>query len=373
MRILALDTTQAACSVAVYDSACGCILASEFEPMQRGHAEALPAMIQRVMKTAELDFSGIDRLAVTNGPGTFSGVRIGLAAARGLALALDLPLAAAGSLETVAAGVRCDKDTPVLAAFDARRGEIYAQSFSGGKAVSDPQLIKLEDAGQLAGSAKTLVAGTASEMLAERFDNLEPSGAEPLPDACNTARLAAGRKAGSAPVAPVYLRRPDAKPQTPLLATALQQIRLRTASAADAAMLAQIHSASFPQGWGASDLAALLNMPGSIALVANAGGNNGPAGFVLARKTVDEAEIITMAVLPGLRRRGIATALLGALFAKLSTTGETLRLFLEVGENNFSARQLYDAQGFVSCGVRKNYYTGNDGQPENALIMVRAL
>jgi tRNA threonylcarbamoyladenosine biosynthesis protein TsaB len=91
MRVLAIDTALAACSAAVLDTEYGGILASESVPMVRGHAEALLPMLKRVMDKAELKFPDIDRIAVTTGPGSFTGLRVGIAAARGLALAAAKP------------------------------------------------------------------------------------------------------------------------------------------------------------------------------------------------------------------------------------------------------------------------------------------
>ena len=87
MRVLALDTALDACAAAVLDTEGRDLLASETQPMSRGHAEALMPMVARVMDAARLEFSDIDRIAVTVGPGSFTGVRVGIAAARGIALA----------------------------------------------------------------------------------------------------------------------------------------------------------------------------------------------------------------------------------------------------------------------------------------------
>src|SRR6202040_1588458 len=87
MRVLALDTALDACAAAVLDTERRDLPASETQPMSRGHAEALMPMVARVMDAARLEFSDIDRIAVTIGPGSFTGVRVGIAAARGIALA----------------------------------------------------------------------------------------------------------------------------------------------------------------------------------------------------------------------------------------------------------------------------------------------
>ena len=91
MRVLAIDTALAACSAAVLDTVYGGVIASESLPMVRGQAEALIPLIARVMQRAELGFADIDRVAVTTGPGSFTGLRVGISAARGIALAADKP------------------------------------------------------------------------------------------------------------------------------------------------------------------------------------------------------------------------------------------------------------------------------------------
>ena len=106
MKILALDTAMAACSVAVIDTARILPLASAYVPMERGHAEALAPMVQQAMRDSGLQFAEIDRIAVTIGPGTFTGVRIGLAMARGLGLARAIPVI---GIDTLSAALPTDR------------------------------------------------------------------------------------------------------------------------------------------------------------------------------------------------------------------------------------------------------------------------
>ncbi len=126
MKLLALDTAMAACSVAVYDSQRACVLASAFASMERGHAEAIAPMVRDVMVEAGLEFRELDRIAVTIGPGTFTGVRIGLSMARGLGLALDRPVTGIDTLSAIAVN---EARAPLLVTADARRDEVYAALF----------------------------------------------------------------------------------------------------------------------------------------------------------------------------------------------------------------------------------------------------
>src|SRR5436190_2439327 len=102
MRVLAIDTALAACAAAVLESGRG-IVASESLPMVRGHAEALIPLIARVMKQSDMAFRDLQRIAVTTGPGSFTGVRVGLAAARGFAVATGVPVVGISTLSVYAA------------------------------------------------------------------------------------------------------------------------------------------------------------------------------------------------------------------------------------------------------------------------------
>src|SRR5262245_46955127 len=125
MKIFAVDTALGACSAAVI--ADGKVLARFFEAMERGHAEALAPMAAKTIQAAHLSLDDIDRLAVTTGPGTFTGQRVGLAFMRALALALDRPLAGV-TTTAVLAFEACQRLSArwAIGASDARRGEIYA-------------------------------------------------------------------------------------------------------------------------------------------------------------------------------------------------------------------------------------------------------
>src|SRR5919204_2428098 len=120
MRVLAIDTALEACSAAVLDPDGG-ITASESLAMTRGHAETLMPLIARVMNGARVEFAQLDRIAVTVGPGSFTGLRVGIAAARGIALAAGKPAIGLSTLSALAAPhVAARSDHVILAAIDAR-------------------------------------------------------------------------------------------------------------------------------------------------------------------------------------------------------------------------------------------------------------
>jgi len=141
MRVLAIDTALEACSAAVLDTERGGILASESLAMARGHAEALMPLVGRVMQQSTLKFLELDRIAVTVGPGSFTGLRVGVAAARGIAVAAGKPAVGLTTLAAYAAPyIAADDVTPLLAAIDARNEQVYMQLFGpGGRTIIHPK------------------------------------------------------------------------------------------------------------------------------------------------------------------------------------------------------------------------------------------
>lgn len=139
---------------------------------------------------------------------------------------------------------------------------------------------------------------------------------------------------------------------------------------------ASIHASSFPapweQRWDRAALAELLATPGAFGLMAQEGEDGAASGFVLTRVAADEAEIITLGVAPEARRRGIGTALLAAAAREARERG-AISLFLEVADDNFAARRLYEELGFVAVGKRRAYYARGTLPAAAALMMRRAL
>lgn len=206
MLVLGLDTCLNACSVAVLDGER--VLAHRSEAMARGHQERLAPMAQAVMAEAGVPFARLQRIGATVGPGSFTGLRVGVAFAKGLGSALSIPAVGVGSLEALAA----EASGLVAAAIDARRDQLYLQVFEDGEALMAPDVLPIGTAAaRLAelgmGRALTLV-GSGAPLLAEAA----PGAAVLTPEGCDArrvARLAATRPA--TPIRPLYLRAPDAK------------------------------------------------------------------------------------------------------------------------------------------------------------------
>jgi len=219
MRVLAIDTALAACSAAVLDTVYGGVIASESLPMVRGHAEALLPLIARVMQRAELGFADIDRVAVTTGPGSFTGLRVGISAARGIALAADRPALGVSTLSAYAAPhLADDKAVSVIAAIDARHEHVYLQVFGpGGRIAIAPRLAPLCEAVRAACDAPCRIIGSAAQSVADRLPKGAPAplrvDGRDAPDIDWVARMGAVLPEGQSPPKPQYLRAPDAQPQ----------------------------------------------------------------------------------------------------------------------------------------------------------------
>jgi tRNA threonylcarbamoyladenosine biosynthesis protein TsaB len=206
MIVLGLDTCLSTCSVAVLDGER--LLASAREVMARGHQERLAPMVREVMAKAGLGFDGLDRIAVTVGPGSFTGLRVGIAFAKGLAFALGKPTVGVGALEALAA----QASGLVFSAIDARRGQLYLQAFDEGAALMAPDAVSAEVAAariaELSQGRPFTLIGSGAALLADFAPEATVICAEGA-DACDVARLAAARASG--PLKPLYLRAPDAK------------------------------------------------------------------------------------------------------------------------------------------------------------------
>src|SRR6184192_965507 len=170
MLILAIDTALDACAAGVLDTDAGKLIAQESQPMKRGHAEALMPLIARVMKESGVAFNSLDRIAVTTGPGSFTGLRVGLSAARGIALAADKPVVGLTTLTAYAAPfVGENSEHPIISAVDARHDHVYFQVVSGdGSSLIKPKVAPIAEALEAARFGAPQLVVNAAKILAER-------------------------------------------------------------------------------------------------------------------------------------------------------------------------------------------------------------
>jgi tRNA threonylcarbamoyl adenosine modification protein YeaZ len=220
MILLAVDTALDACAAAVATFRDGAVeVVAETEVIGRGHAECLMRVVETVLARAGLGHGDLDGYAVSIGPGSFTGIRVGVAAVRGFALAAHRPAVAVGSLEALAEeGRRLAPGRPILATLDARKDEVYAQGFAAdgtplGGAFVAPAGVAAVRAAELGAS----LVGSGAPLVAAADPALAIVAATPFPAIDTIARLAVprlrGAVAGRDLPSPLYVRPPDAKPQ----------------------------------------------------------------------------------------------------------------------------------------------------------------
>jgi len=215
MRILAIDTALPAVSACVLDHDAEEPIAIESVAMERGHAEALLPLIERVMSKVEGGFASIDRVAVAVGPGSFTGIRIGLAAGQAIALACKAEIVGVSTLAALAAPLILEPfEGVVAAAIDARHGKVYVAAFGpDGRALLTPRRAGAHEALRALGDGPLLLIGSGAELLAKearaRGVAVKIVGEQASPDITYVARLGLAAQPATAPARPLYLKEPD--------------------------------------------------------------------------------------------------------------------------------------------------------------------
>lgn len=217
MTLLAIDCSASLCAACIYDDAEARELGRAVRDLGKGHAEHLIAVIDEALATAGKTLGDMGAIAVSTGPGSFTGIRVAVSAARGLALALGIPAIGVNVLEALAAEVRdrlggkavlsalasgADAATVQAAVYDEFGSERYA-----------PSIVTLHEAAKLASEAEAVLVGTGADRIAALARNLIVAGGNATADIGVYARVAAAKGVGSGKPSPLYLREPDAKPQ----------------------------------------------------------------------------------------------------------------------------------------------------------------
>jgi tRNA threonylcarbamoyl adenosine modification protein YeaZ len=219
LRVLAIDTALGACAACVVEAGTPAPLSRESIPMERGHAEALLPLIDRVVAAVEGGFKGLDRVAVTIGPGSYTGLRVGIAAARAIGLAAGVPVVGVSTLSALLASLMGGDPRHLLAAaIDARHGHVYLQVMApGGRIVVPPSHASIREAVRVLGSGPVRLTGSAAQEVATEAltQGIEAmvAGTPLAPEIALVARLGALADPAHALPKPLYLRGPDAKPQ----------------------------------------------------------------------------------------------------------------------------------------------------------------
>lgn len=376
MRILAFDCAGAQCAAAVRVGAE--IVAEAHIQSDRGHAQLLMPLLTQVAAEAGVALRDFDRFAVTTGPGSFTGIRVALAAARGLALGTDRPVVGISVFDVVAAdAARAGIPAPrLLVAVEARRAECFLQLFDPmGDPMGPPTMLAPEAVGTWLGPGPVAVAGDAARKIVAAVPEAIDMGAALRPVTPGTlARLAAERPLDGLAPKPFYLRAPDVVPAA-ARATAISKplLTLVPLTRAMSEVAAALHGTSdLPEHWTARSFADLLSMPGCEGRLAIDRATGDPAGLALWRVGADEAELLTICVPPGRQRRGIGRLLLAEALAVAGKQGAR-RMVLEVAVDNASAKALYRAFGFERRGLRPGYYRTKSGALDAEILALEAI
>jgi tRNA threonylcarbamoyladenosine biosynthesis protein TsaB len=220
VRILAIDTALGACAACVVDRDMAEPLAEESLAMERGHAEALLPLVDRVVSSLDGGFGGLGRVAVTVGPGSYTGLRVGIAAARAIGLAAGIPVVGVATLSALLAPLAAgpSDNRLIAAAIDARHGHVYFTAVAPGwRTVVAPCFTSVRDAARLIGSGPTTLTGSGAPLVAAEARAAGVpvilSSARLTPEIAWVARLGLIADPGQALPKPLYLRGPDARPQ----------------------------------------------------------------------------------------------------------------------------------------------------------------
>lgn len=408
MKVLAIDSSGLTATVALVEDSL--TIAEYTVNYKKTHSQTLLPMIDEMVKMTETDLQTIDAIAVAGGPGSFTGLRIGSATAKGLGLALDKPLIHVPTVDALAYQVYGCGDI-ICPIMDARRSQVYTGMYtfyrkeerkeekrgeqqeengaekSMGAKLTEPvfQVMKM----QMAISVEELVRRLNNYNRPVVFlgdgvpvyrDALSEGLKVPYsfaPSYMNRQRAAvvgalgiqyykAGKYETAAEHRPDYLRvsqaereRAEREKNTP--------VTVRAMKAEDAAAVAEMEHQIFSDAWSERGVLASAANPQTICLVAEKGGRQ--IGYLIAYMAADEAEIARIATVKEQRRKGVGAA----LFARLedSCQEHTLnRILLDVRKGNASARSFYAKQGFTEDGMRPQFY---ENPKEDAVLMSKTL
>lgn len=388
MRVLAIDSSGLTATVAVVDDTQ--TIAEYTINYKKTHSQTLLPMIDEMVRMAEVALEDIDAIAVAGGPGSFTGLRIGSATAKGLGLALDKPLIHVPTLDGLAYNVYGCEDI-ICPIMDARRNQVYTGIYTFSK-----------HAGMKAGAKKfepvfqvlKMQTAVSVEELIRRLNNynrpvvflgdgvpvyacaLEEGLKVPYsfaPSYMNRQRAAVigalgiryykvGKYETAAEHQPDYLRLSQAERE--------RAERERTQKACvslmkreDAAAVAELEYQSFSDCWSEKSILETLDNPQTICLTAEKSGKI--VGYLLAYTAAGEAEIVRIALSEELRRKGIGSMLFESL-KQICKEQNIEKIMLDVREQNSAARAFYKKCGFTVDGIRRGFY---ENPKEDAVLM----
>ena len=356
MLILSLDCAGSGCGVCVWRD--GEVLSEQTASMERGQDQRLMPMIMDVMKQAGVEFEQLDRIAVTNGPGSFTGIRIGLAAARGLGLASGKPVIGIDRF-SIFRDQHKRSNQNHLVIINSRRKELYCRYYPN---TGIPEIAAMmtpeEITAYVENEGEVIISGDVSSEMFKNYQHINT----PEHVVCAKIAAIANPSAVENLPRPLYIRAPDAMLPKKI------GISIHPLTILHAPLLAELHAESFVESkWSLQQIQSSLTLDTTQGL----GAYDGEAlvGFILCQIIPDQSEVLTFCVRPAYRKRGIGTELL-RIASEIAYKSNS-SLYLEVAANNAPALALYNKIGFVRTGIRPNYYQSGDGSVDAMLLTLQ--
>lgn len=388
MRVLAIDSSGLTATVAVVEDEQ--TIAEYTVNYKKTHSQTLLPMIDEVKKMIDLDLDSIDAIAVSGGPGSFTGLRIGSATAKGLGLALGKPLIHVPTVDALAYNVyRCgDLICPIM---DARRKQVYTGIYTFSSEAGKKEGTNLVtpafqvEEQQMAVSVEELInklneynrpvvfLGDGVPVYREIIEEGLKVPYSFAPSYMNRQRAAvvgalgiqyyyAGKYESADAHKPDYLRVSQAeRERAQREKEAKTEVREMTIE--DGAVVAEIEHQSFSDAWSEKAILETLNQKNSVCFVAEKAGKR--VGYLLAYTAADEVEIARIAVIDEMKRQGAGHALMEEL-KSWGTKHQSAKILLDVRESNQAAGAFYAKEGFEKDGIRKDFY---QDPKEDAVLM----
>ena len=389
MKVLAIDSSGLTASVALVDES---VRIAEYTiNYKKTHSQTLLPMIDEIVKMTEQDLHAIDAIVVSGGPGSFTGLRIGSATAKGLGLALKKPLIHVPTVDGLAYQLYgcADIICPIM---DARRNQVYTGMYTFTKKEGTPQFqvleqqmaIPLEDLIQMLNKngKPVMFLGDAVPVYQSQLEkglNIPYSFAPAFLNRQNAAAIGvlgiqyfkAGKFSAARDHQPDYLRVSQAERERAERELAEQKqaagLIVRQTIPADVNALAELEQQIFSDPWSVTSISETVRQPHAICVTAEKSGR--VAGYLFLYAVAGEGEIVRIAVANDLRRQGVGTDLMREL-ETICQNEKIAKLNLEVRESNVEARAFYAAHCFEENGLRRSFY---DNPCEDAILMSRVI
>ena len=346
MRVLAIDSSGLTATVAIVED--DTTIAEFTINYKKTHSQTLLPMIDEMVKMVEADLNTIDAIAVAGGPGSFTGLRIGSATAKGLGLALGKPLIHIPTADAMAYSIYGCEDI-ICPIMDARRNQVYTgiYSFVPKKESEDSEHGQMKVPYFFAPSYLNRQRAAVVGALGIRYFKMGryETAAEHKPDYLRVSQAERERAAKEKNAAP----------------------EIRRMVMEDGAAIAELEYSLFRDAWSEKSILETLKQPNAICLIAEKADRT--AGYLLAYTAAEEMEIARIGVVKEMRRQGVARELLGAL-EKIGKQSGIEKILLDVRSGNEAAHKLYTSEGFTEDGIRKHFYSDPD---EDAVLMSKTV